>query len=169
MAEEANGGAPEAQTEAQSIAMKMVNQYVRDMSFENVAAQKNLGGELKPEVNVQVNLDASKKSENGYEVILKLNVDAKSEEQQVFLLEIDYAGLFAIENCPPEQLHPFLMIECPRMMFPFVRQIARNVTADGGFPPLNIDNIDFMQLYRTELMRRAQAASEEGAGDAPTN
>mgnify|MGYP000619168543 CR=1 FL=1 len=164
MAEETNGAAQEAQP----IAMKMVNQYIRDMSFENVAAQKNLGGDIKPEVSVQVNLDAQKKSDNGYEVQLKLNVEAKAEEQAVFLLEIDYAGLFAIENVPAEQLHPFLMIECPRMLFPFVRQIARNVTADGGFPPLNIDNIDFMQLYRTEVMRRAQEASE-AASDEATN
>ncbi|WP_069298475.1 protein-export chaperone SecB [Neptunicoccus sediminis] len=161
MAEENNGAAQEAKP----VAMKIVNQYIRDLSFENVAAQKNLGGDLKPEVNVQVNLDAAKKSDNGYEVALKLNVSAKSGEQAVFLLEIDYAGLFQIENIPEDQLHPFLMIECPRMMFPFVRRIARDVTADGGFPPLNIDNIDFMQLYRSELMRRQQAAAEQ----APTN
>lgn len=159
MAEEANGAA----AEAAPVAMKIVNQYIRDLSFENIAAQKGLGGDIKPEVNVQVNLDAAKKSDNGYEVILKINVSAKSGEQAVFMLEIDYAGLFTIENLPEDQLHPFLMIECPRMMFPFVRQIARNVTADGGFPPLNIDNIDFMQLYRSELMRRAQAA------ETPTN
>nr|WP_325252600.1 protein-export chaperone SecB [Amylibacter sp.] len=161
MAEETNGAAQEAKP----VAMKIVNQYIRDLSFENIAAQKNLGGDLKPEVNVQVNLDAAKKSENGYEVALKLNVSAKSGEQAVFLLEIDYAGLFHIENIPEDQIHPFLMIECPRMMFPFVRRIARDVTADGGFPPLNIDNIDFMQLYRAELVRRQQAA----AAEAPTN
>ena len=161
MADETNGAAQEAKP----VAMKIVNQYIRDLSFENIAAQKNLGGDLKPDVNVQVNLDAAKKSDNGYEVALKLNVSAKSGEQDVFLLEIDYAGLFAIENLPEEQIHPFLMIECPRMMFPFVRQIARNVTADGGFPPLNIDNIDFMQLYRSELVRRQQAA----AAEAPAN
>ncbi|MDR6263318.1 MULTISPECIES: protein-export chaperone SecB [Rhodobacterales] len=161
MAEETNGAAQEAKP----VAMKIVNQYIRDLSFENIAAQKNLGGDLKPEVNVQVNLDAAKKSENGYEVALKLNVSAKSGEQAVFMLEIDYAGLFHIENIPEDQIHPFLMIECPRMMFPFVRRIARDVTADGGFPPLNIDNIDFMQLYRAELTRRQQAA----AAEAPTN
>lgn len=157
MAEETNGAAQEAKP----VAMKIVNQYIRDLSFENIAAQKNLGGDLKPEVNVQVNLDAAKKSEHGYEVALKLNVSAKSGEQAVFLLEIDYAGLFQIENIPDDQIHPFLMIECPRMMFPFVRRIARDVTADGGFPPLNIDNIDFMQLYRAELTRRQQAAAVE--------
>jgi preprotein translocase subunit SecB len=166
MVDETNGAAAAAPEAAPApVAMKIVNQYIRDLSFENIAAQKNLGGDLKPEVNVQVNLDANKKGDNNYEVALKLNVNAKSGEQAVFVLEIDYAGLFTIENLPDEQLHPFLMIECPRMMFPFVRQIARNTTADGGFPPLNIDNIDFMQLYRAELMRRQQ----EAAAEAPAN
>ena len=160
MSDETNGTAQQTAAPA----MKIVNQYIRDMSFENIAAQKNLGGDLKPEVNVQVNLDANKKNETGYEVALKLNVNAKSGDQPVFVLEIDYAGLFTIENVPDDQIHPFLMIECPRMMFPFVRQIARNTTADGGFPPLNIDNIDFMQLYRGELMRR-----QKGASEAPKN
>ena len=156
MSDDKNG----ATQQAAAPGMKIINQYIRDMSFENIAAQKNLGSDLKPEVNVQVNLDANKKNETGYEVALKLNVNAKSGDQPVFVLEIDYAGLFTIENVPDDQIHPFLMIECTRMMFPFVRQIARNTTADGGFPPLNIDNIDFMQLYRGELMRRQQEASE---------
>ena len=156
MSDETNGTAQQTAAPA----MKIVNQYIRDMSFENIAAQKNLGNNLKPEVNVQVNLDANKKNDTGYEVALKLNVNAKSGDQPVFVLEIDYAGLFTIENVPDDQLHPFLMIECPRMMFPFVRQIALNTTADGGFPPLNIDNIDFMQLYRSELLRRQKEAAE---------
>lgn len=158
MADEPNGaGAAQPQ---QPPSVRIVNQYIRDLSFENVAAQKGLGGDLKPEVQVQVNLDAQKKAENGYEVVMKLKVDAKADNAQVFLLEIDYAGLFQIEGVPDEQLHPFLMIECPRLLFPFVRQIARNTTADGGFPPLNIDTIDFVALYRAELARRQQAQQQ---------
>ena len=156
MAEETNGATAE-----KPFSVKIVNQYIRDLSFENIAAQKSLAGDLKPEVTVQVNLDAQKKAENGYEVAMKLNVDAKSGGDQVFLLEIDYAGLFHIENLPEGQLHPYLMIECPRMLFPFVRQVARNITADGGFPPLNIDTIDFMALYRNELARRVAEQGEQ--------
>ena len=156
MAEENSGAQPEAPV---APTMKIVNQYIRDMSFENIAAQKNMGGDLKPEINVQVNLDAQKKADNSYEVSLKVTVTATSNGDNVFLLEIDYGGLFVIENLPEEQLHPYLMIECPRMMFPFVRRIARDVTADGGFPPLNIDGIDFMALYRAELQRRAATAN----------
>ncbi|MDA9248777.1 protein-export chaperone SecB [Amylibacter sp.] len=135
--------------------MKCLHQYIRDLSFENIAAQKNLGDSSSPEINVQVNLDARKGDSDNYEVILKLTVNADSNEKKVFLLEIDYAGVFHVENVPKEQLHPFLMIECPRMLFPFVRQIVRNTTADGGYPPLNVDPIDFMALYRSELQRQA--------------
>lgn len=136
--------------------MQIVNQYIRDLSFENVAAQNHSGQQAQPEISVQVNLDARKGKDNQYEVIQKLTISAKAEEDTVFLLEIDYAGLFVVENVPEDQLHPFLMIECPRMLFPFVRRIVRDVTADGGFPPLNVDNIDFVQLYRSELARLAE-------------
>ena len=144
-----------ANAEPASPRMQIVTQYIRDLSFENVAAQKNSGKQVKPEISVQVNLDARKGQENQYEVIQKLTISAKTEEETIFLLEIDYAGMFIIENIPEDQLHPFLMIECPRMLFPFVRRIVRDITADGGFPPLNVDNIDFVQLYRTELARLA--------------
>ena len=147
----------EAAAAAQPPVMKCLNQYIRDLSFENIAAQKNLGNTASPEINVQVNLDARKGDNNNYEVILKLTVNADAEDKKVFLLEIDYAGVFQVENVPDEQLHPFLMIECPRMLFPFVRQIVRNTTADGGYPPLNVDPIDFMALYRNELQRQAAA------------
>ena len=97
--------------------MKCLHQYIRDLSFENIAAQKNLGDSSSPEINVQVNLDARKGDSDNYEVILKLTVNADSNEKKVFLLEIDYAGVFHVENVPEEQLHPFLMIECPRMLY----------------------------------------------------
>ena len=77
-------------------------------------------------------------------------------------MEMDYAGVFLIVGVPDEQLHPFLMIECPRMIFPFFRRIVSDVTRDGGFPPLNLENIDWVSLYRNEIMRR-QAASQEAA------
>jgi preprotein translocase subunit SecB len=150
----------EAAAEApQPPVMKCLNQYIRDLSFENIAAQKNLGNAASPEINVQVNLDARKGDNNNFEVILKLTINADAEDKKVFLLEIDYAGVFQVENVPEEQLHPFLMIECPRMLFPFVRQIVRNTTSDGGYPPLNVDPIDFMALYRNELQRQAAAAA----------
>lgn len=155
MANKENGAADAATAQPKMPTVRVVNQYIRDLSFENIAALKGLGANLQPEINVQVNLDAKKGDEDQYEVIQKLTVTAKAGEQMVFLLEIDYAGLFKIENVTEAQLHPFLMIECPRLTFPFVRRIVRDITADGGFPPLNVDSIDFMALYRNELARRA--------------
>ena len=80
----------------------------------------------------------------------------KADDKTLFLLELDYVGIFSIENVPEDQLHPFLMIECPRMIFPFLRRIVSDVTRDGGFPPLNLENIDFLSMYRNEIARRAQ-------------
>ena len=105
-------------------------------------------------------LDAKKREqENQYEVMMKLTVKsvAKETEDALFIMELEYAGLFHIEGVSDDQLHPFLLIECPRMLFPFVRRIFSDVTRDGGFPPLNLENIDFVQLYRQELQRRAAA------------
>ena len=150
------------------VQMKILGQYVRDLSFENVMAQKGASGDVQPDINVQVNLDAKKRqTENQYEVSIKLNVESKAKgmDDVLFLMEIEYVGIFHVAGVPDEQLHPFLLIECPRMLFPFLRRIVSDVTRDGGFPPLNLDNIDFVALYRNELARR-QAAKGEGQGEA---
>jgi preprotein translocase subunit SecB len=144
--------------------MNVLAQFIRDMSFENILAQKGISGEVNPDIQVQVNLDARKRQiENQYEVIVKLKVTSKNKEtdDKLFLLELEYGGIFVISGVPEDQLHPFLMIECPRMLFPFLRRIVSDVTRDGGFPPLNLDTIDFLQLYRNELARRAAEASAE--------
>ncbi|EBA04787.1 MAG: protein-export chaperone SecB [Paracoccaceae bacterium] len=157
MAEEAKTeGAAEAAPQPK---MQILGQMIRDMSFENVAVQKGVQGQIDPDINVQVNLDAKKRSETQYEVSIKcvINSKNKADEAQIFLLEIDYAGVFQIENVPEEQLHPFLLIECPRMLFPFLRRIVSDVTRDGGFPPLNLETIDFVALYRNEIARRMAA------------
>ena len=89
---------------------------------------------------------------------MKLHVDSKSKNTNnvLFVLELDYGGVFQIENIPDDQLHPYLLIECPRMLFPFLRRIVSDITRDGGFPPLNLENIDFLKLYRQEIERRKQ-------------
>jgi len=116
--------------------LRVLSQYIRDMSFENIAAQQNRSDEVKPEITVQVNLDANKKGENSYEVILKVTINAKAKDESVFILEVDYAGRFHVEHVPEDQLHPFLMIECPRMLFPYLRRVVGDITRDGGYPPL---------------------------------
>lgn len=148
------------------VKMQVLGQFIKDMSFENIAAQKGVQGEVQPDIQVQVNLDARKRStDDQYEVITKLQINAKntSDDAPIFLLELDYSGIFLIQNVPEDQLHPFLLIECPRMLFPFVRRIVSDVTRDGGFPPLNMETIDFVALYRQELARRAQAQAAEAA------
>ena len=144
--------------------MQVLAQYIRDMSFENILAQKGISGDVQPDISIQVNMDAKKRPlENQYEVIIKAEIASKTKEkaEPMFLLELEYGGIFRIENIPEDQLHPYLMIECPRMLFPFLRRIVSDVTRDGGFPPLNLDSIDFMQLYRNEVQRRVAENAKE--------
>ena len=161
---EANGAAPEGPPQ---IKMSVLAQFVRDMSFENMVAQKGLaGGEVQPDIQVAVSLDARKRSvEHQYEVITKFRVTSKNKKNDdtLFLLELEYGGIFHVEGVADEQLHPFLLIECPRMLFPFVRRIISDVTRDGGFPPLNVDTVDFLALYRQELARRAAEKEQPAA------
>jgi preprotein translocase subunit SecB len=161
---ENNGGAAPAAPEGQAAQpvlpkMQILGQFVRDMSFENIAAQKAVNGQVQPDIQVQVALDARKRdAEDQFDVIMKLKVESKTKEetpQPIFLLELEYAGVFKVENVTNEQLHPFLLIECPRMLFPFVRRIVSDVTRDGGYPPLNLDTIDFLALYRQQLAQRS--------------
>jgi len=160
----ADEGTPEntaAQT-APQVQMRVLGQFIRYLSFENVMAQKGVSGDVKPEISVQVNLDAKKRQpEHQFEVSIKLNLQSKAKgmDDTLFVCEVDYCGLFHVEGVPEDQMHPFLLIECPRMLFPFLRRIVHDVTRDGGFPPVNLDNIDFVALYRNELARR-QAAEQ---------
>lgn len=156
MAEE-NGAAPQ-------VRMSVMAQFVRDMSFENVVAQKGVSGtDVQPDIQVAVSLDARKRQvDHQYEIVTKYKVTSKNKAtgDVLFLLEVDYGGVFHVEGVPDDQLHPFLLIECPRTLFPFVRRIISDVTRDGGFPPLNIDTVDFLALYRQEMARRAQAQAQ---------
>ncbi|WP_339768975.1 protein-export chaperone SecB [uncultured Pseudosulfitobacter sp.] len=151
---ETDGQAPQQQVQPQ---MRILGQFIRDISFENIMAQKGAPQDVQPDVQVQVNLDAKKRAaDNQYESAIKLNVTSKVKDGDatLFVLEIDYVGIFHIENVPEDQMHPFLLIECPRMIFPFLRRVVSDITRDGGFPPLNLENIDFIAMYRNEIARR---------------
>ena len=156
MAEETNGAAA-----APQIKMQVLAQFVRDMSFENMVAQKGItGSDVQPDIQVGVSLDARKRAaDHQFDVITKYKITStnKTNGETLFLLELDYAGIFHVEGVTDEQMHPFLLIECPRLLFPFVRRIISDVTRDGGLPSLNIDTVDFLALYRQELARRAEA------------
>lgn len=143
--------------------ISILSQYVRDLSFENVAAQNQVTPTEKPDIKVAVNLDAQPRGEDRYEVRLKLSATSKAGEQTLFIAELDYAGIFGIRNVPQEHLHPLLLIECPRQLFPFARRIMADVTRDGGFAPLMLDMVDFVSIYRQELARRQ---AQQPAGNA---
>jgi preprotein translocase subunit SecB len=158
-----NGAAP---PEPQQInpQVGLVAQYARDMSFENVAAMKPEAQQQgRPDIKVAVNLDANPRGENRYEVILKLTAKATHGEATAFIAELDYAGVFTVTGVPETHLRPFLLIECPRILFPFARRILSDVTRDGGYPPLMLDLIDFAAIYRQELERRRAAEGVEPA------
>jgi preprotein translocase subunit SecB len=166
MTDNPNPTSPAPAAAAPRVTQRILAQYIRDMSFENMLAQKGISGDLTPEVAVQVNLDAKKRAaEHQFEVITKLSITskAKASGEVLFLLEIEYAGVFHIEGLPEEQTFPYLMVECPRLTFPFLRRIVSDVTRDGGFPPLNLEIIDFVQIYRAELQRRVQAQQAAAA------
>lgn len=153
-----------AAPQAPQFKMQIMGQYIRDMSFENILAQKGVQGDVQPELAVEVALDAKKRTvENQFEVLTKFKVTSKAKDggQELFILELEYAGIFHIEGLTDEQLHPFLLVECPRHLFPFVRRIVSDVTRDGGFPPVNLDVVDFGALYRNEITRRQAQQAEQ--------
>lgn len=138
-------------------------QYTKDFSFENPNAPASLQPKQSPpQIAVNVDVSATKIGEGDlYEVSLKVNADAKSESEQMFLAELTYSGLFTLKGVPAEHVSPMLLIECPRLLFPFARNIISDATRDGGFAPLLIQPVDFAAMYR-QTAEIAQAAKTEG-------
>ena len=146
--------------------MQVIGQFVRDLSFENIMVQSEMTGQVTPEISVQVGLDLKKRPvENQYEIISKYSITSKNQNrgETLFVIELEYSGVFHVENVPEQQLHPYLMIECPRMLFPFVRRLVADLTREGGFPPLNMEVVDFVSLYRQ--MIQAKVAETQAAGN----
>src|SRR3954469_23117861 len=140
-------------------------QYAKDLSFENPNAPRSLQPqEQGPQINIQVNVNAKQLAETDFEVDLTLEGDAKTGEEILFKFELTYSGVFRVRNVPADQLHPVVMIECPRLLFPFARQMVADAVRNGGFPPLYIDPIDFVGLYR---QKAAETQGAPGAGPMP--
>lgn len=165
MADENNGGAPvngngeDAEMAGPSI--HILVQYLKDFSFENPNAPMILQqSEEQPKINVSVNVNAKPLDQEMTDFEIDLMIDAKAEtgDDVVFAVEIVYGGVFRFENIPQENLQPVVMIEGPRLLFPFVRQIISDSTRNGGFPPLLLDPIDFARLYQERI---AQAQTQE--------
>ncbi|MBN8979577.1 MAG: protein-export chaperone SecB [Rhizobiales bacterium] len=149
-----NGTPPEAAPPPQ---LNVLAQYTKDLSFENPNAPKSLGQQQQqPSINIQINVGANNIAENEFEVVLSIEGKAESQGTVMFNFELAYAGVFRIVNVPQENLHPLVMIECPRLLFPFAREIIATAVRDGGFPPLMLDPVDFVGLYRQNMERQAE-------------
>jgi preprotein translocase subunit SecB len=132
-------------------------QYVKDFSFENPNAPRSLNTTTAPQISVQVNVQANPLGETEFEVELKLEGKAEANATVMFSFELAFAGVFRIQNVPQDSLGPLIMIECPRLLFPFAREIVATAVRNGGFPPLMLDPIDFVSLYQQRIAA-AQAA-----------
>lgn len=153
-----NNGAPEAGAKQPSL--NVLGQYLKDFSFENPSAPRSLSGQgTQPNIQIQVNVNVNPVSETDLEVELRIETDATVNNAPMFKVEMVYAGMFRIDGFSPEDRQPVVLIECPRLLFPFARQILADAVRNGGYPPLMIDPIDFVALYRQRL---AQAPQAEG-------
>ena len=132
--------------------LNVLAQYTKDFSFENPNAPHSLqAGAQQPSINIQINVNAAPLAETDIEVELKLEGKAESSGEVLFAFELVYAGVFRIRNIPQENVHPTVMIECPRLLFPFAREIIAAAVRNGGYPPLMLDPVDFVGLYRQKM------------------
>lgn len=139
--------------------LNVLAQYTKDLSFENPNAPASLAPQQQqPAINIQINVAANKLAETEFEVTLAIEGKAENGGSVMFSFELSYAGVFRIANVPDENLHPLIMIECPRLLFPFAREIIATAVRDGGFPPLMLDPVDFVGLYRQNMERQGEQA-----------
>ena len=151
--------APEP-TPGQQPSLKILGQYLKDLSFENPNAPLSLAPQQQqPDINISVNVNARNLGPSDFEVELHLDAKATADGKVIFAADLLYAGMFRLENFPANLLHPAVLIECPRMLFPFARQILADATRNGGFPPLMLDPIDFTVMYQRRLQQQ-QAAGQ---------
>ena len=136
--------------------LQVLAQYVKDSSFENPKAPESLRGGLEaPAININIEIGRQMMADDTVEVVLMLKCEARREDSIAFLAEIEYAGVFAFQGSGVEEVQPLIMIECPRLLFPFARQIMAEMTQNGGFPPIMLHPPDFAAMFRDEMMRRA--------------
>jgi preprotein translocase subunit SecB len=147
--------APEAPKEAAAPAqLNVIGQYVKDLSFESPAAPQALQNPPpNPQLQITVNVSVVAKAEDVYETTVNIEAHATGDDNVIYNVELAYAGLFRLRNVPQNMLQPVLFVDCPTILFPFVRRVLADVTRDGGFPPLMLDPIDFGRLYAQNLAR----------------
>ena len=148
-------GSPEGGNEPQ---VSTLAQYIKDLSVESPSAPQVFQWQVQPQLNVEFNINVDKVADDVHEIVLKIEISARSDQGVHFLIDLSYGGLFGLHNFPDEAVPPFLLIEAPRLLFPFARQIIADATHQLGFPPLLLDPIDFTAAYVAQL----QAAQEQG-------
>jgi preprotein translocase subunit SecB len=145
-----NGGQP--QQTPQGPQLQVLGQYIKDFSFENPNAPRSLApSQTQPAINIQINVGVAQLAETDFEVSLKLEGKAEALGSVMFAFDLTFAGVFRVQNVPAETLHPLVMIECPRLLFPFAREIIATAVRNGGFAPLLLDPVDFVALYQQRL------------------
>lgn len=148
--------------------MRVMSQYLKDLSFESPNSPMSLRPDLPaPNVEVSVDVNARKLSEEQFEVELACSATATRDGETAFVVEANYAGLFAISNVPQENMEPLLLVEAPRLLFPFARQIVANATREGGFLPLMLEPLDFAAMFRMQRQKAAEALAQQGDAPAP--
>lgn len=140
--------------------LRILAQFIRDLSFENPRAPDVLRAEGRPNIELGVEMSARGRPDGLFEVDLKLSAKASREAEVAFQVELLYGGLFEVSGIPADQLEPVLLTECPRYLFPFARQVIAEMTAQGGFPAFMLEPIDFAQVYATQQVQR-------GGGEVP--
>jgi preprotein translocase subunit SecB len=154
---DAGAGAPETAPAAEGPGIRILAQFIRDLSFENPRAPDSLrGGATQPQIDLGVEMNARSREDGYFEVDLKLSARASREDGPVFVVELLYGGVFQIAGVGAEDMEPVLLIECPRYLFPFARKIIADVTSDGGYPPFMLDPIDFAGVYAARKSQEAQ-------------
>ena len=157
MAENGTNGAGNGADAGAMPQLNVLIQYTKDLSFENPNAPQSLAPQAEaPNISIQVNVNANQLSETDYDVNLMLEGSAGEGAGTLFKFELNYGGVFKLQNIPQAEIHPVVWIECPRLLFPFARQIIAEAVRNGGFPPLLLDPIDFVALYR-QRMEQLQA------------
>ena len=165
--QEANSGGNGAGDDSQP-QVSILAQYVKDLSVENPSAPQVYSWQVQPSLDVQFNLNVQGAGEGVHEVTLKFDISARSDNGVHFVVDLSYAGLFAIRNVPEEALPPFLLIEAPRLLFPFARQVISEAVSNTGFPPLMLDPIDFAAAYMAQVDAAQQQEIGGGTEPAPS-
>ena len=144
----------------------IISQYVKDLSFENPTSPAIYQNQTAPRLDVQFNIGANQVGDDVHEVVLKIDARSDAGDQVAFVVELAYAGLFALQNIPADQIQPFLLGEAPRILFPFARRILADTVRDGGFAPLMLDPIDFNALYFQQIQSQLAEGQLPDAGHA---